>query len=184
MSINYLIVKCIYAIQVKRKVHQKGNWRFFNFVVNTLSYITFYHYCFLYSQANVMDTFDNLIFLVFSTSSQIDNDTKVYSCILMYMGQSFFTFFSNGNIHQRNKIDFHEIHVSSLVMSSSLFNFVVPVLQKRHLQHTIQGAANNKRGDAIKSNIPNPAKMPITWVRCQITEALEWPNLFLQGPLS
>lgn len=64
---------------------------------------------------------------------------------------------------EKNKqIYFHEVYVSSLVMSSSLFNLVVPVLQKRHLQHTIQGAANNKRGDAIRSNIPNPANMPIT----------------------
>lgn len=79
---------------------------------------------------------------------------------------------------------FYHFHGSSPGTSSSLFSFVVPVLQKRHLQHTIHGAANNKSGDAMSSNIPKPANIPITWVRCQITEALEWPNLFLQGPLS
>ena len=56
--------------------------------------------------------------------------------------------------------------------------------QARHLQQTIQGAARSSSGDATSSNSPKPAKIPITCVRCQITEAREWPNLFLHGPLS
>lgn len=48
-----------------------------------------------------------------------------------------------------------------------------PPLHTRHLQHTIQGAANNNKGDATRRSIPKPANMPITCVRCQITDALE-----------
>lgn len=47
------------------------------------------------------------------------------------------------------------------------------LLHTRHLQQTIHGAANNRRGDATSNRIPKPAKIPITCVRCQITEALE-----------
>lgn len=54
----------------------------------------------------------------------------------------------------------------------------------RHLQQTIQGAANRSSGDATNSRMPNPANIPITCARCQTTDALECPNLFLQGPLS
>lgn len=56
--------------------------------------------------------------------------------------------------------------------------------QTRHLQHTMQGAANNSKGDATSRSRPKPAKIPITCVRCHITDAREWPNLFLHGPLS
>lgn len=68
--------------------------------------------------------------------------------------------------------------------SSSLSSLLVPALQNRHLQHTIHGAANKSNGDATNSRIPKPANIPITWVLCHITEALECPNLFLHGPLS
>lgn len=69
----------------------------------------------------------------------------------------------------------------SISCSSSIFG---PPLQIRHLQHTIQGAANNNNGEATNNKIPKPAKIPITCARCQTTEAREWPNLFLHGPLS
>lgn len=45
--------------------------------------------------------------------------------------------------------------------------------QTRHLQHTIQGAANNSKGDATSRSRPKPAKIPITCVRCHITDARE-----------
>lgn len=57
-------------------------------------------------------------------------------------------------------------------------------LHTLHLQHNIQGAASNKKGEATSNNTPNPAKMPTTCVLCHITEALECPSLFLHGPLS
>jgi len=56
--------------------------------------------------------------------------------------------------------------------------------QTRHLQHTMQGAANNSKGDATSKSRPKPANIPITCVRCHITDARECPNLFLHGPLS
>lgn len=43
----------------------------------------------------------------------------------------------------------------------------------RHLQHTIHGAANKSNGDATSKSNPNPAKIPITCVLCQITDARE-----------
>ena len=36
-------------------------------------------------------------------------------------------------------------------------------LHTLHLQHNIQGAASNKKGEATSNNTPNPAKMPTTW---------------------
>lgn len=62
-------------------------------------------------------------------------------------------------------------------------NFAAPE-QMRHLQHTIQGAANKSSGDATSRRIPKPAKIPITCARCHTTDARECPSLFLQGPLS
>lgn len=57
-------------------------------------------------------------------------------------------------------------------------------LHRRHLQHTIHGAANSNKGDATSNKIPKLAKIPITWARCHTTDARECPNLFLHGPLS
>jgi len=71
----------------------------------------------------------------------------------------------------------------SSCISSSVSSLLLP-LQTRHLQQTIHGAARSRRGDATSSRIPNPAKIPITCVRCQITDARECPSLFLHGPLS
>lgn len=75
-------------------------------------------------------------------------------------------------------------HVVPSSGTSSSGSSLPPPLQTRHLQQTIQGAASRRRGDATKSRMPNPAKIPITCVRCHITLAREWPSLFLQGPLS
>lgn len=58
-------------------------------------------------------------------------------------------------------------------MSSSGSSNFDPLVQTRHLQQTIHGAASNSNGLATRSNIPKPANIPITCVRCQITEALE-----------
>lgn len=46
--------------------------------------------------------------------------------------------------------------------SSSLSSLLVPALQKRHLQHTMQGAARSNSGDATSKRIPKPANMPMT----------------------
>lgn len=61
---------------------------------------------------------------------------------------------------------------SSNMSSSGSSNFD-PLVQTRHLQQTIHGAASNNNGLATRSSIPKPANIPITWVRCHITEALE-----------
>lgn len=53
-----------------------------------------------------------------------------------------------------------------------------------HLQQTMHGAANNSRGDATNNKMPKLAKIPITCALCHTTDAREWPNLFLHGPLS
>lgn len=66
---------------------------------------------------------------------------------------------------------------------SSSASSLVP-LQTLHLQQTMQGAASRRRGLATNRSKPKPAKMPMTWVLCQMTEALVCPNLFLHGPLS
>lgn len=58
-------------------------------------------------------------------------------------------------------------------MSSSGSSNFDPLVHTRHLQQTIHGAASNNNGLATSSNIPKPANIPITWVRCHITEALE-----------
>lgn len=93
-------------------------------------------------------------------------------------------FLSNNNKNYNIDHMFLAHHEFSPGSSSSLSSLLVPALQTRHLQHTIQGAANKSSGDATSSRIPKPANIPITCVRCHITEALEWPSLFLQGPLS
>lgn len=67
---------------------------------------------------------------------------------------------------------------------SSSFSNLGVALHTRHLQHTMHGAASSSNGEATNKRIPNPANIPITCVRCQITDALEWPSLFLHGPLS
>lgn len=61
---------------------------------------------------------------------------------------------------------------SSSISSSGSSNFD-PLVHTRHLQQTIHGAASNNNGLATRSSIPKPANIPITWVRCHITEALE-----------
>lgn len=48
----------------------------------------------------------------------------------------------------------------------------------------MHGAANSSNGDATNNKIPKLANIPITCALCQTTDAREWPNLFLQGPLS
>lgn len=65
----------------------------------------------------------------------------------------------------------------SLSISS---NFV----EHLHLQQTIHGAANSNNGDATNNRMPKLAKIPITCALCHTTDAREWPNLFLHGPLS
>jgi len=67
----------------------------------------------------------------------------------------------------------------------TLFTALSSVLEQAlHLQHMIQGAATNKRGEATRSRIPNPAKIPITCARWQMTEALECPSLPWHSPES
>lgn len=75
----------------------------------------------------------------------------------------------------------HRLASSKSVSASSSF---VLLLHIRHLQQTIQGAASSSNGDATNNSNPKPAKIPMTCARCHTTEAREWPNLFLQGPLS
>jgi hypothetical protein len=53
-----------------------------------------------------------------------------------------------------------------------------------HLQQMMQGAATSRKGEATSRRMPNPAKMPMTWARCQSTETREWPNLPLHLPES
>lgn len=73
------------------------------------------------------------------------------------------------------------LFVGKSASTSSSFELLLHI---RHLQQTMHGAANKRSGEATNNNIPKPAKIPITCARCHITDAREWPNLFLHGPLS
>jgi len=57
-------------------------------------------------------------------------------------------------------------------------------LRKRHFESSKQGETNSRNGDATKTINPKNANPATTCVLCRKSDALEWPSLFLQGPLS
>ena len=54
-------------------------------------------------------------------------------------------------------IQSHDCHVGTVSLSSSSQH-----LHTLHLQHSIHGAASNKKGEATSNSTPNPANIPTT----------------------
>lgn len=68
------------------------------------------------------------------------------------------------------------------VVDGSCFFFLPR--QDLQTQQMIHGEARSSKGEVTKAMIPSPTRIPTTCVRFHITDALEWPSLFLHGPLS